>query len=604
MKHSSFFHHLFFALLCATTGARTDAEQMDVLDFREVPLGVAARAITEISGINVVPSSAASEVLVSLYLKNVSAEDALESLCRAHGFWHRADPGTGIIRIHTPEEYQRSLAGFREEVTAVFDLRYPNAHDIAKAVRDLYGTRVLVNLEDNIDRSAEELRQRFERFDQVDGRSQGIGFGEIGGSGGSGGGNGGSNGGGRTSNANRTGSGLGSGTGVLPPRQRADLETQRLEGLSAEEIQRLEATTQLDRDRAIKELVDDRADIFVNIIQRLNKVIVRTRDQATMDQIRKLIEKVDVPTQSVMLEVKIYSVSLTDGISSAVDYLFQDGNFSAGLGRGLASSGDFNFKFAGNSFSARIKVLEEKGRIRLVSAPNLLVANNEVSRLFVGEERQILRGFTAPTTVVNNSTVVTPGSPIYDTRPVGSTLLITPNINDDATLTLRILQENSEVKVGAANVLVPQGNGFINQQVDTVLARSVTGTVAARDRVPVVIGGLISTQSAETRAQVPFLGNLPGVGLLFGERGKRKSREELVMIICPRLVDAKEGGRTASRDYLKSNQSDPAPIEQLDGLPDDPGPLPPAPTSAKSPAQDAPAPPPSKKLRLGAPHRR
>jgi general secretion pathway protein D len=273
-----------------------------------------------------------------------------------------------------------------------------------------------------------------------------------------------------------------------------------------------------------------------------------------MAQIKDLIQGVDVPTQTVLLEVKILRVRMDQGYRSAVDYLFDNGRFQAGFGANPAQAGDLSFRFASNNFSARIQVLEEKGQVRVVSTPTLLIANNEVSRLFIGEERPLNRSFNGGAVIpgaINN--VVTQGSTDIEFRPVGTTLLITPNINADKTVTLRLLQENSNITVNGASVLVPNNNGFQRQTVDTVQSRTVSGTVVARDRVPVVIGGLIDTNFTDTRAQVPFLGNIPLLGTLFRRVDDTKSREELILMISPQVIDPTEGGALASKKLLEDN---------------------------------------------------
>jgi general secretion pathway protein D len=412
-----------------------------------------------------------------------------------------------------------------------------------------------------------ELQQRFQRFDILDGRSQNLGVTGQGNNarGGQGGGFGGGLGGGRGGLGGGLGmgglgmggmgmggmgmGGLGGFQGNNNANNTQPIQPQRVENLTAEEIQTLE-----DRAESAEKLLDDRVNIFVTVIQRLNKVIVRTGDSRAMTQIKALITSVDVPTQTVLLEVKILRVRMDQGYRSAVDYLFDNGRFQAGFGANPAQAGDLSFRFASNNFSARIQVLEQKGQVRVVSTPTLLIANNEVSRLFIGEERPLNRSFNGGAVIpgaINN--VVTQGSTDIEFRPVGTTLLITPNINADKTVTLRLLQENSNITTNGATVLVPNNNGFQRQAVDTVQSRTVSGTVVARHQVPVVIGGLIDTNFTDTRSQVPILGNIPLLGTLFRRVDDTKSREELVLMINPQLIDPREGGAEASKELLEDN---------------------------------------------------
>ena len=552
--------HLLCNLVLFTLTIHAQEPRMEVIDLRQVPLADVSRILSEASGLNVVSSVEAGKTIVSLYLANVEPRAALEALCRSHNLWFRDDEKSGIIRIHTPEEYQRDLGSFQEELTETFDLRFPNAEALGNAIRDLFGNRVRINQNSQQEQMQEtqELQQRFQRFDILDGRSQQLGFSSNQGGGNSQNGlNGGNNRNGSNSLNSLFGAGqqqnFGNRFGNVQNQQQA-IQPQRIEGLSAEEIQSLQVSAAEERTAAVQRLLDERVDIFVTVIQRLNKVLVRTSDSQAMEQIHKLMLSIDVPTPTVLLEVKILRVRLDQGYRSAVDYLFNDGTTQIGFGTGAAVAGDLAFRYASGSFSARIQIMEEKGQVRVVSTPTLLIANNEVSRLFIGEERPLNRSFNGGAVVpgaANN--VVVNGSTDIEFRPVGTTLLITPNINADKTVTLRLLQENSNINVNGASVLVPDNNGFSRQTVDTVQSRTVSGTVVAKDQVPVVIGGLIDTNFTDTREQVPLLGNIPLVGILFGKRQDTKTRDELVLLISPHIIDGREGGAAASQHFLESN---------------------------------------------------
>src|SRR5690606_24344005 len=114
------------------------------------------------------------------------------ALTKAYGLWYRVDPDSGVIQVYTTDEYQRDLASFRDERTEVYTLLYPNAHDIASVIRDVFGERVRLSLGSDDQATFQDLAERLDRFDLIDGRSQGLGlFGGAGGFGGGGFGGGG-----------------------------------------------------------------------------------------------------------------------------------------------------------------------------------------------------------------------------------------------------------------------------------------------------------------------------------------------------------------------------------------------------------------------------
>ena len=75
-----------------------------------------------------------------------------------------------------------------------------------------------------------------------------------------------------------------------------------------------------------------------------------------------------------------------------------------------------------------------------------------------------------------------------------------PQINADRTVTLRVLQENSQVLTGGATIPIVTGNGSIQSQpVDIVSTRTFSGTVVAKDSLTLAIGGLIMRLLSRTR---------------------------------------------------------------------------------------------------------
>src|SRR5262249_53224634 len=145
-----------------------------------------------------------------------------------------------------------------------------------------------------------------------------------------------------------------------------------------------------------------------------------TSDPTTMAQICDLLERLDVPTPLLLLEVKVLSIDLRDNFRSVFDYQFADdvllaGGFTTGnilppladigapapqrfqviapQGTGLRSR-DLYFQIVNRNFRARLQLLESKNRVTEVATPFLMTANNEVNRIFSGRSIPITVGFT------------------------------------------------------------------------------------------------------------------------------------------------------------------------------------------------------------------
>ena len=546
------------------------------VEFRDTPLASVIQLLAGVSGENIVASTEASKTHVSLLLRNVPAQAVVEELCRANNLYQQRNPQTGIIHILTTQEFQLQLGDSREQQTEVFTLLYPNAVDAAVAIRDLYGDRVQLSLGVPQELDTRDIQERLNRFDLVDQRSQITGTLSNGYNGSSG-----SNGNyGNTTNntnyANNTsaqrygntsvvGDTLSSLTQLNPPASRGaeapGKTTQDLAALRAIE----DATTPEERAAAIDHYLsvanrsarNRNTDIFVTVVRRDNLVIVRTSDSNILAQIGALIRQIDVPTPLVLLEVKVLSIDLTDNFSSAFDWQYSDrvnsaGGFSSGNilappgdalppsgqtpigigGTGLISNA-LAFQFVSANFRARLQLLETKNRVTSLAAPLLLTANNEVSRLFVGQNYPVVTNVSSQTVVNNNNAITTPTTQ-FQFQPVGTTLLLSPTINSDRTVTLRILQETSSVNVGGANIPFVGSNGTVtNFAVDVVQSRAVSGTVVAKDGLMVAVGGLIQEQVNDSRQEVPILGRIPILGILFRNQNTGRSRQELIIMIRP-----------------------------------------------------------------------
>ena len=605
---------------------------LELVEFREVPLQEAMRLLSQQSGLKIVPSAEASKTKVSLYLQNVPAMTAVAAIAQANGLVYRRDAETGIVRVFTTKENQRDLASFREDTSKVFTLLYPNAQNVALAIRDLFGNRV--NISSSVQggfnpgdiQTAQDLNYRFQRWNLFDSRTRGFGTGGIGGIGGGGiGGVGGLGGGlGGIGGVGGFGGGLGGGFGggyggiggfgggiggfggvggfggfnqqnqqQYNPNAPENKPDQRLSGFTPDEIQELENAfgpgNLPDRSALLEYMRHKPGNIFVTVIRQNNQLVVRTSDPAVMAQIGDLVEQLDVPTPVVLLEVKVLSIALSNDFKSVFDFQFTDGLLTAGgftsgnilppfadtLDRADRSVNgrrqnsiapasfapspnspqDLMFQIVSANFRARLQLLEDKNRVTELATPLLMTANNEISKIFVGQQRPIVIGFN-PATVLNNgisANTVISGTPVTSYQEIGTTLLITPNINMDRTVTLRLLQENSSVLPNGASIPVVNTNGTVTQaQVDVVRTQNLSGTIVAKDGMTIAIGGLIQESVTDRRSQVPVLGNIPGLGFFFRREFQERTKTELIVLVRPFVLTTPTESCAASKALVET----------------------------------------------------
>ena len=553
-------------------------EFLSYLESEKVPIGGLMRLVSDQAGVNISVSDAASKKTVSIFLRNVTADAAVEEICRATGLWFRREPNGSVIRIMTMDEYSDNLNTFREESTEMFTLLYPNVIEVASVIYGLYPDRTLISLgEEEFDEDDEyDLSRRFRRFRVLDdnGGSQFMSLEAPQ----------------TTSTGSRSGSGnfsfsRGGATSRLTQwdqlRQR-NRQRNRLGGdqvpLGADDARLMEGayrqgdTNLLDSVRA--QATSSTANIFVSLSRKNNMLVVRTSDVRVMDEIRGLVKKLDVPTPMVLMEVKVLEIDVDDNYEATFKYSFNRGTHVVGHNGGTSDAANifadvlqasqasydptFTFRVIADNISAQIQLLQQDGKVRTLATPTLLVANNEVSRIFSGKEYPLVSGWTRGDTVVSDSGIVQGNMTVQITKEdVGTMLLITPNINADKTVTLRLLQENSEVSPAKVDIPVDGGTGA-SKAIEYVESRSLAGTFVAKDGMTIMAGGLVKETEGETYWRTPVLGSIPLLGWLFRGTEKVKKRTELIVLIKPHVIlTPMEGGKISS-ELMKALSAHPA----------------------------------------------
>jgi general secretion pathway protein D len=544
------------------------------LEAESVALGELIKLIADRTGVNISSSDAAAGKSVSIFLRNITVAAAVEEICRTAGLWFRGDGE--IIRIMTMEEYAKNLASFREESMESFTLLYPNVVEVAGVIYGLYPDRTLLSLgEEDIQEDGEnDLSRRFRRFRVLEenGGSQFMDVEAPGVTGSSG------NSGSGTFSYSR-GSVLSRMTqwDQLKHRRRFDYNP-KADLLSQTDAKRIDEAIKSGNAENYEQIIGETqmaANIFVSISRKSNMLIVRTSDTKAMAEIRALVKRMDVPTPMVLMEVKVMELQLDDDYDATFEYNFHVkesthtmGNNGALIANALQSamsgvSPTFSFAVLNDDIEARIKLMQKDGRIKVLATPTLLTANNEVSRIFSGKEYPIVTGWTPGQTVVpeNGMPITTAPTAQIERKDIGTMLLVTPNINADRTVTLHLLQENSELG-GKATIPVPKsldgGAETLNMDIDFIESRSLTGTFVAKDKMTILAGGLIRESEGQTYYRTPFLGSVPLIGWLFRGTEKAKTRSELVVLITPHVITTPYEGGKISEELLKALSAHPA----------------------------------------------
>lgn len=551
-------------------------EFLRYLEATKVPLERLLRLVSDQAGVNISASEDAAKRDVSVFLRNVSAATAVEEICRTTGLWFRREPETDVLRVTTMAEYAENLSSFREERTESFTLLYPNVIEVASVIYGLYPERTMLSLgEEEFDEDVEnDLSRRFRRFQAI-ADNGGSTFMRM-----------------DAPNANGI-SGGNSGSGIFSYSRGGGMQrfggqwerirnASRLKGLTQDEAKKIDmafslADTNL-YEKVYGKATPQAANIFVTISRKANMLFVRTSDAVAMDAVRDLVRRIDVPTPMVLMEVKVLELTVTDDYDASFQWSFNrdshlPGHNASGADNVLAGfpgfdsvktdpalAGAMSFQVVGDNLAARIQLLQKDGKVKTLATPTILTANNEVSRIFDGHEHPVIKGISGQTVINDNQTVSSPATE-FEYEDVGTMLLITPSINSDRTVTLRILQENSELTENGAEIPVYSSssvNAVASAHVDTIHSRSLSGTFVAKDGMAVMAGGLISEKEKEVYTRTPVLGSIPLLGWFFRGTEKVKERSELIILIKPHVISTPiEGGRI-SRELMEALSAHPA----------------------------------------------
>lgn len=233
-------------------------------------------------------------------------------------------------------------------------------------------------------------------------------------------------------------------------------------------------------------------------------------------------------SQQVMLEVRFAEINrqTAKDIGVNLDAVLDTDNLSVALLSGIGvnplafsaaaisgQSGDF-------SVDAVFDALEDKGMVRVLAEPNLVVLS--------GDTADFLAGGEFPIPVAQSST----GGALAITvefKEFGVSLAFTPTVLGDKLINLVLRGEVSAIDPSTSVVTN-------NIRVPGLSVRRTRTTVELRDGQSFAIAGLLQDEFRNQVQQFPWLGDVPVLGSLFRSTGYQRRQTELVVIVTPRLV--------------------------------------------------------------------
>src|SRR5207245_92999 len=181
-----------------------------------------------------------------------------------------------------------------------------------------------------------------------------------------------------------------------------------------------------------------------------------------------------------------------------------------------------------------LAALSSVTKVKVLSAPQILVLDNEPARLQAGQQVPVLTG-TATSTLAAGAPVVNS----VDYHSTGVIMQVTPRVNSGGLVTLDIAQEVSDVAAAATNTVA--GSPTFNDQIFRT-------RVAVQDGQTVGMAGLIRDNVSEGNSGLPLIKDIPVLGTLFSTQNNSRARTELLVLITPHVVHDQRDARSLTED--------------------------------------------------------
>jgi type IV pilus assembly protein PilQ len=193
-------------------------------------------------------------------------------------------------------------------------------------------------------------------------------------------------------------------------------------------------------------------------------------------------------------------------------------NLPAAVGTGAGGAIGVALGSIDNTFNLnlRLSALESSGLVRIVSAPKVMVLDNR--------EARINQGTLIPFAQVSALGVQT------TFQEAKLQLLVKPHVTADGSVSMHVKLNRDEPDFTQTS---PRGD-------PTILKREAETDLLVMDGHTAVIGGIYTRNTGRNLDQIPLLGDIPIIGLLFQRRRAADARGELLIFITPRIVNRSE----------------------------------------------------------------
>ena len=266
----------------------------------------------------------------------------------------------------------------------------------------------------------------------------------------------------------------------------------------------------------------------VQVVERTNSLLVKDT-QAKLDELRELIEQLDIPIQQVMIEARIVSLSSKFSENLGINWSGlsgggEDGNGPDRQGEGLYTDFDLindedgnsslSIGFSngsGNILNLELSALLSDGGGEVISQPKVITSDKKKAVIKSGQEIPYQEKTSSGAT-----------STAYKDALLA--LEVTPQITPDGRVMLNLKINNDSPDQKTVEGVV------------TIASNEITTEVLVEDGETVVIGGVFTQDKQLNETKVPFIGDVPYLGRLFRSNAETDNKSELLVFITPRVI--------------------------------------------------------------------
>jgi general secretion pathway protein D len=292
--------------------------------------------------------------------------------------------------------------------------------------------------------------------------------------------------------------------------------------------------------------------------------------------IREVLRRLDVVPRQVLIEVLVAEVTLGDDLRFGVEWAASQESRKDALGRitgetttstndssgnttttntpslfdlgaaignrsadvvPLPGTGMFGIISDNRNFAVVMNAAAGKNKLKVLSAPHIMTADNHEAHILVGNEVPIVTTQSNSTTVQTNGTSNILQNIQY--RDTGVILTVLPQVNSEGLVNMQIRQEVSQVASATTGGIASP----------TFSTRESETTVVVQSGETIVIGGIIDDTVDRSRTGIPFLMDIPVVGRAFRVESDNVRRTELIVLLTPHVVRDRQESRNATEAF-------------------------------------------------------